>query len=137
MDIRLRPSRLLLAFRLCVCGVALFAVLITGLDYTYKILLCLLALLSLLAVMPFHDTVSSLYIARCTQSEYQNPKLTLVLEMRSKRRIESTLDSYYLFRWVQILYLSSSEKKYAVLVLPDVCSAEEHRQLRQLLSRKF
>jgi hypothetical protein len=135
MDIRLQPSACLLTLRAFFLCMAMLATLTSNLDCFYQLLLCTVVLLNWKSGTADPDPACCLQLSERGINEAQTGSKKLVLEFCSGRRIEFTLTGYYCLWWVQILYLDSKHRTAIVIVLPDSCSDEERRQLRQHLGQ--
>lgn len=135
MDIRLYRSTCLCVFRLCCLTVTVIAIAGSALPAEIKILLCLLTGVLSARLLSDKDPVCGMHLYREFQPADSGQKSTqkIILQLRSQRRIEFTLTTFYCLWWLQILYLSAGRRRAIVLVLPDSCSADERRRLRQLL----
>ncbi|MDO8909062.1 MAG: hypothetical protein Q7W55_11270 [Pseudohongiella sp.] len=133
MDIQLQPSFYLQALRICFFSMATLAILTSDIDWIYRLLLGIMVLLQMKSGATGRDSECGLQFLKDGNIEEQIGNQKVILELRSQRRIELTLTGFYCLWWIQILYLHSSHRTSIVVVLPDSCSAEERRRLRQLL----
>lgn len=136
MDIQLQASRYLLVLRIVFLSLAVVAVAASNLHDLLKALLAGAVILQLFGSLSENDAVAGLQSSEVPDCESRNPDQKIILKLRSSRRIEVTLKMYYCLWWVQILYLHSSQASYIVFVLPDNCTVEERRRLRQFLNQR-
>lgn len=136
MEVRLQTSRYLMAIRRSLLFLILVAGLLSNVHPSLALLLVGVLYLQQTAFLRFQSPVTMLQIVYEQDPAEQNPRQKVIVESLDNRRIEFALTGYYCLWWLQIIYLSSSRGGITVIVMPDSCTADERRRLRQALTHQ-
>lgn len=141
MDIRLKTSRLLFVCQAGACCTVLLAISASDLGVTIKTALIILVLVQLMRCLSDNKRVCGIQISErhhhITDEDRNRNQQKVIAKLSNQRHIEFVLKACYNVGWIQILYLGSSHMQCIVVILPDSCSADERRYLRQILHGRY
>lgn len=135
MDIQLSRSRILFVVRVLAAIGALFALSIASVSTPIRALMILLLVLQCLQWSDCAHSICGFTWEHelLTNSADQASRVNLALKLSDGRWLQVHLTHFYCLWWIQILEFRSASARHTLIVLPDCCSSNDRRRIRNLL----